>query len=282
VTEHINRTDGKGISRAELLKRGTLAGAGALALGPMAAQAASTAQFEPDATSARQLFRIYLSETTDFTNCVFSALLIPQANFPAAVKRARTFRAGLQTKYGIRTNHDIRAAGLIGNHSHFSNLQLTDAQIAQIYLKGLHFTAKTAGAKLLLAEFPSKQRRLALTQLLVRTNARLHKWNGYGVLISHAVTATAIHPLMRSLVLYRGIPAQLDPWFEPGKPQLDRIVSHPKLRAGRHIQFVEFSNFASFARLRFTNPSQRVMTLQVQNAISILKPILVEVVRPRG
>lgn len=277
-----NDTSGKvaGFSRADLLKRGTLAGAGALALGPATALAATT-HGEPEAAKVQQLYRIYLSETTDFTLCVFSALLIPQSHFPQAVKRARSFRAGLQSTHGVRTNYDIRAAGLIGNRSHTSRVQLSDPDIVDVYKRCLNFTANTAGAELLLAQFPNKQRRTALTQLLLRVNAHLHKWNGYGVLIGHESTGPAIHSLMSGLSFYRGIPAQLDPWFKAGRPQLDRIVSHPKLRVGRHIQFVEFSNFAAFAQLRQTNPSPRVLALGLQNSITTLKPVLVEVVRPR-
>ena len=118
----------------------------------------------------------------------------------------------------------------------------------------------------------------------MHTNARLRKAGSYGVLICHADSAPALNPLMHGLHLYNPVPAALDPWQTNSKHapaiSLDRIVGHPRLRSGRHIQFVELSGFISFAALRHLAPTDHVKQLQIKDAINIVKPILLEVVRP--
>jgi hypothetical protein len=280
--DHGGAADTNGLSRADLLKRVGITGAGAAALGTVPGLSAQAAAAP---TARRDLYRIYLSESTDGVWCVFSALLMPQSHFKTAVKRARVFRAHLQKTYSIRTSRDIKAMALIGNHTHFASRAVTDAEIVAIYTSSLRFITKNPGTKLWLTQFTSPERRQALAQLLARINAFLRESNGYAVLIDHERNAPSHLALLRGRLFFPAVPSSLDPWFgteSRRKPDFDRIISNPRMHAGKHVQFAQFSNYASFAFLRHLEPSARVKSLGLTNAVDILRPILAEVVRGRG
>ena len=137
MSKPINEASSEGISRGQLIK-GLGVGAAAATLAPGLVTTAEAAGVQPQ-VKVKELYRIYLSESTDLTTAVFSALLIPDSHFKKSVTMARGFRSSLQRSFRVRTTVDISASKLIGNRGHIADTLLKDDQRVEIFKGGLQF-----------------------------------------------------------------------------------------------------------------------------------------------
>jgi hypothetical protein len=225
------------------------------------------------------VYLVYIDDSKDEIICVFSALAVPIDQWHEAFKQVREFRRSLRKAYGIYVYEELHAWKFVSGRGRPSDRLVTKSQRAMIFNNALSLLANLPGVRLFNAVFPRKQDETAFEWLLNRINRTLKAWGSRAVLVCDQGKEITYTRLVRRMYIYNPIPSQYGQWLDSGQKwkniPLERIVEDPFFKDSAQSYFIQLVDFAAYALLRRENPLPSKTRYGIDQAFSLLAPILV-------
>lgn len=238
---------------------------------------------------------IYLDESIEDTHFVYSALAIPEDSWLAIFGLTKDWRRELRERYGIRIARELHARELVSGKGKLGNKIVTKYHRTIIFKQGLQLLANRGidldlyVTNVSLTRSPEESKRdfytRALNRVINRIQRTLKEQRRYGILIFDEGKEITVRRMIRRMRAWNPIPSRFGAW-ENGSAykniRADRILEDPIFRRSCDSYFIQLVDFIAYALLKQdVEPTPRVRKYRLQNAFTILDPILNKLAAPR-
>ena len=222
---------------------------------------------------------IYVDSSWDTDLLVFSALAVPVDQWREGFQRIKQWRQGLRKDHGIYVHKELHGWKSVSGRGRPSDGLVTKYQRAQIFRQGIQLVSELSGAQLFNAAFPPKQDERAFERLLNRINRTLEAWGSYAILFCDEGKEVVYTRLVRRMAVYNPIPSRFGQWMHTKRPYrnipIARIVEDPVFKPSDQSYFIQLVDFVAYALLRRERPVPSKTKYRIDEAFSVLSPILV-------
>jgi hypothetical protein len=244
---------------------------------PRAAPRAAPDRPKPPTPPPSGAYVVYLDDSYDDKFVAFSALMVPGAQWVAALKHIKQFRSSLRKSDGIFTSVELHAVDFVAGRGRPSDRIVVKSRRIEIYRQFLGTIATTPGMRAINAYFPKGFMARAFERLLNRLNMYMTKCNGHAILICDEGNESTYRALCRQLRAFNPIPSRFGTWSSGPWRDIptDRVIEDPVFRNSKDSYFIQAADFSAYSLLRRENPCGPTQKCGASDAFNALAPIFV-------
>ena len=219
-----------------------------------------------------ETFLIYIDESHDQTNFVYSALFVSVSQWESCFKKILEWRHKLKEEHDIPYQTELHATEFVGGKGIRGTSHDKDYR-ADLFHSALQFIETLEEISILngITENKIKSKKL-FEWMIARINASLRARNSYGILVCDEGEEGKLIPLVREMKTKNIVPSHFE--GERSAP-LNNIVEDPLFKNSKSSYFIQMADFVAFALLRKEHPLEKTHP-KVQSAFDQLDKRLIK------
>jgi hypothetical protein len=222
---------------------------------------------------------VYVDDSKDQSAnvCVFSALLVPAANWREAFATLKVFRQELKRTHGIYVRKEFHATEFVRGKGHIAEKPVFKNERCKIFRRLLEVLADMPHLKIINVALPLCRESWAFERLLNRVNRSMAQQQSHAILICDEGKEQAYTKMARRMSVYNPIPSAYGQWGE-GQPRqnitIDRVIEDPIFKSSATSWFIQAADFCAYALLRREVPTEHASKYNLHTAFQVLTPVL--------
>ncbi|MCC6475735.1 DUF3800 domain-containing protein, partial [bacterium] len=187
---------------------------------------------------------IYIDDSADEKQYVFSALCIPDVTWKASFDKLRDQRKEFRSRFGVLVRKEFHATDFVAGRGQLSTVRtVTKHERSIMFREAIENIAALPGIRIINACDSKSQRLRLFERLLNRINILLKKSSEKGLLIVDEGSEGEYLRLARKMGVYNPIPSKYGNWIgEQGKHTnlpINEVVEDPFFKDSRSSFFLQ-------------------------------------------
>lgn len=226
---------------------------------------------------------IYIDDSKDGENYVFSALAVPVNHWGGVFNSVKQWRAQLRETDGIFVRKEFHATDFVAGRGRLANDYVSKWRRSQIFHSHMELLASINEISLFNVFLDRED--WAFERLLNRINRTMQEWDSYAILLCDEGKESEYTKLVRKMSVHNPIPSKFEVWLDTGKRTrniiLDRIIEDPIFKDSKSSYLVQSADFCAYALLRKEVQLQSKNRYRIHRAFEKLEPICVKETNPK-
>jgi hypothetical protein len=228
---------------------------------------------------------IYIDDSKDEQQCVFSALAIPIKRWQEVFAVVKEYRHTLRDKHGIRIYDELHAHKFVkGRGSRIAGQMIPRALRCQIFKDTLTLIAALPEVRIFNVSFPIDREAWAFERLLNRINRTMQTWDSHAILMCDEGKEAEYTRLVRRMGRFNPIHSKYGKWGDGSATRnlvIERIIEDPIFKQSDKSYFIQLADFCAYALLRHDRPTGYALKYGLNKAFLALEPITIRETAPR-
>ncbi len=221
---------------------------------------------------------VYIDDSKDEKNIVFSALCIPADQWAASLDHLIGMRRAMRKADGIYTSVELHATDWLGGRGNVADFTVPKGARQRLFDYVLSAVAMMPGVQLIHGMGPKRDEMRLFERLLNRVQTNMQRSGSRAVVISDQ--GKDYDPLLRRLRRHNPIPSAFGDWGDGVGTRrnlpLDRLLEDIVYRDSKRSYFIQAADFCAYALLRFEAPTSRSLKFGTDKSLRILERIIVK------
>jgi hypothetical protein len=223
------------------------------------------------------MYLVYVDDSRDAGICIFSALLIPSAQWKTSFAAIKEYRRELKQEYGIFMSKEFHATEFVSGHGRISDRVVFKGTRCRIFRETLERVARLPHAQLINAVMPIGRETWAFERLLNRINRTMLAWNSQAIMLCDEGKESIYTRLARKMGVFNPIPSDRGDWGTGQATRnipLDRILEDPIFKKSHSSYFIQMADFCAYSLLRREVQLESKNRYGLHECFASLSPIL--------
>lgn len=205
------------------------------------------------------MYLFYVDESGDEKLFILAALAIPASHWRTAFEQLRQFRLSLQQNEGIDLHAELHAWKFVSGRGNISERVVTKSERCRIFMDTLSMATTLPDASLITVSSPANQEEQAFTQLLTKIQDFVQVRDSHALIIcdqGKEQSYTRYTHLLRT------------------EGSINNILEEPFFKDSAMSYFIQISDFCAYALLRQEHPLASKTKYGLDQAFSLLGPLV--------